>query len=72
MTKAGRPTPVGHDMLTLTQAAAIAGLQPDTLRQQIHHGRLAGHKLGRDWLVTRRELGRYMREQRRAGHQPRL
>lgn len=50
------------ESLTLPQAAELLRLTPDTLRQQIHKGRLQATKLGRDWLVTRDELDRYTEE----------
>lgn len=48
------------DLLTLAQAGQVADLHPDTLRAQIHNGRLHATKLGRDWFVTRAELDRYL------------
>jgi excisionase family DNA binding protein len=48
------------DLLTLAEAAAIAGLSPTTLRVQIHNGKLEGVKRGRDWWVTRKALAAYM------------
>lgn len=52
--------------MTLIQAAAELGLTPDTLRQQIHAGKLRARKVGRDWTVTKGEVERYRRENRRA------
>lgn len=46
-------------LLTLKQAAKELGITSDTLRAQIRKGRLAGAKLGRDWLVDRLEVDRY-------------
>jgi excisionase family DNA binding protein len=51
--------------MTLIEAAAIIGVTPDTLRQQIANGKLRASKLGRDWWVTRREVERYGAEHRR-------
>jgi hypothetical protein len=53
------------DLLTLPEAAKIAGLRPVTLRVQVFNGRLKAEKRGRDWWVTRKELERYMAEQQR-------
>jgi hypothetical protein len=58
------------DLLTLPEAAAIAGLSPVTLRVQVFNGRLAARKIGRDWVVTRRELERYMAEVSRTATDP--
>lgn len=51
--------------LTLRQAAELLGITADTLRAQIHRGRLKASKVGRDWLVDQDELERYERESRR-------
>jgi hypothetical protein len=48
------------DPLTLPEAAAEAGLNPGTLRVQIHNGRLEAKKIGRDWVVTRAALRDYL------------
>ena len=55
------------DLLTLSQAADIAGLNPGTLRVQIHNGQLEAEKRGRDWLVTRKALNDYLKNVARAG-----
>lgn len=51
--------------MTLVQAAAELGLTPDTLRQQIHAGKLRARKVGRDWHVTPKEVERYRLEHRK-------
>ena len=51
--------------MTLTEAAALLGVVPATLRQQIANGKLKARKVGRDWHVTPREVERYRRESRR-------
>jgi excisionase family DNA binding protein len=51
--------------VTLIEAAALLGLDPATLRQQIANGRLKARKIGRDWHVTPREVERYRAESRR-------
>lgn len=53
------------DLLTLLEAADYAGLSHETLRAQIRNGKLDAKKLGRDWVVTRKEMDRYIREHRR-------
>jgi excisionase family DNA binding protein len=50
--------------MTLIEAADLLGMQPGTLRQQIHNGRLRATKVGRDWHVTRHEVERYRAESR--------
>ena len=54
------------DLLTLRQAAQIAGLSPVTLRGQAWSGRLEAQKVGRDWLVSRQALADYVARVKRA------
>lgn len=51
--------------MTLKEAAEQLGVTPDTLRQAIARGALKAKKLGRDWIVTPKEVERYRREHRR-------
>ena len=46
----------------LAEAASLLGVSHATLRAQVHRGRLIATKVGRDWLVDRREIDRYRRE----------
>lgn len=48
--------------MTLTEAAALLGLSPATLRSQVRHGALRAVKRGRDWHVTPREVERYRQQ----------
>jgi excisionase family DNA binding protein len=54
--------------VTLTEAATLLGLSPDTLRWQVRNEKLQAKKVGRDWIVTVREVRRYRRENQR--HSP--
>jgi excisionase family DNA binding protein len=49
-------------LLSLSEAAAVLGLEPGTLRVQIHNGKLRGRKVGPIWTVTEREVERYRTE----------
>lgn len=51
--------------MTLIEAAALLGVTPDTLRQQIAKGKLHATKRGRDWAVQPREVERYRAENKR-------
>lgn len=52
--------------IPLREAAVRLDLSVDTLRWQIHNGKLKARKLGpRMWVVTEREVERYGRENRR-------
>ena len=55
----------GSAMLTLTEAAARLGCSPETLRWQVHNGKLKARKVGPIWTVTPKEVERYARENRR-------
>jgi len=46
----------------LAEAADLLGVDPSTLRAQVHRGRLRAYKVGRDWLLTDEEIDRYRRE----------
>lgn len=64
----GEPDP--DELLTLPDAAALAGLALTTLHTQHRRGRLALERRGRDWYITRRELGHYLatRDTRRGSY----
>ena len=48
--------------MTLAEAAATLGLNPQTLRSQIRNGVLTARKVGRDWLVTPAAVEAYRRK----------
>jgi hypothetical protein len=69
----GSEAPDPDELLTLPQAARIAGLSRRTLQNAIHLDYLAARKLhpsARDWFVTRGELHRYLMGRRRARPAP--
>lgn len=43
-------------MLSVREAAAILGVSPKTVRWRLEKGKLAGRKVGRDWIVPRAEV----------------
>ena len=51
--------------MTLAEAAALLGVDPGTLRVQIHNGKLRAKKHGPIWWVTKAEVERYRRENQR-------
>jgi excisionase family DNA binding protein len=53
--------------VTINQAAETLGLAASTLRRQARLGKLAAHKIGRDWYVTSGEVERYRRDVQRKG-----
>ncbi len=48
--------PRGRLALTLDEAAASLGIPPSTLADQLRNGKIKGAKVGRHWLLTRRQL----------------
>jgi len=58
--------PDGMKSMTLAEAAAQLGMSSDTLRHQIHNGRLKATRVGPLWVVSPREVERYRAENR--GH----
>lgn len=52
------------DRLSLADAATLAGVDASTLRHAIRDERLTAEKVGRDWLIDRSEIERYMRERK--------
>lgn len=45
--------------MTLNEAAKVLGVDPGTLRVQVHNGKLRAKKIGPIWTVTPREVERY-------------
>ncbi len=52
--------------MTLKEAAALLGVTPDNLRGAIARRSLNAKKLGRDWIVSPREVERYRADHRRS------
>lgn len=53
------------ELIPLSEASRLLGVAHDTLRAQIHRGKLTAVKIGRDWLVTQAEVERYRQESKR-------
>ena len=58
--------PLG-EFISLSQAAAIAGLSPDTLKAQAASKRLRAEKHGRNWVTTRTWLQEYLDNRKHGG-----
>jgi excisionase family DNA binding protein len=58
---------VRYDFVSLAEAAQMLHVRPATLRAQVHRGKLAATKIGRDWLVSRAEVTRYRTESAKRG-----
>lgn len=53
------PDPL-DEVISLAEAAEIAGLSPHTLTQQAKRSRLHAKKVGHTWMTTRHWLARYL------------
>ena len=47
-----------ENLLTTQQASKILGVNPSRIRQFILEGRLPAIKLGRDWIISKDDLGK--------------
>lgn len=63
------------EMLSVTAAATLLGVRPETVRRAAQQGRIAATKVGpRAWIIAREEVERYGRERQgggRTGPKPR-
>jgi DNA (cytosine-5)-methyltransferase 1 len=51
-----------HDYITSAEAAKQLGFSADYMRKLIRTGKLAGEKLGRNWIVQVEELKKITRQ----------
>ena len=56
-----------HDLISLSQAAAIGGLSPNHLRLLVRTGEVWGIKVGRNWLTTEMAVKQYLASDRKPG-----
>lgn len=49
-----------EDLISLSEAAAIADLTPEHLALLARRGRLRARKIGRDWLTSRAAVEEYL------------
>lgn len=52
------------EWVTTTQAAALAGVRPVTIRRALAEGRIHGVRVGRQWLIPPAEVARYVTHKR--------
>ena|GEM_PF-1664351 len=48
------------EFITLKEAANLSGYHQDYLGQLIRSGKISGRRVGKEWLVTRNTLAKYM------------
>jgi len=58
-----RPWGLGDDDLTSGEAAEQLGYTVQHVRRLIREGKLAGVKLGRDWIISTDSVHRYQADQ---------
>jgi hypothetical protein len=61
----GKPMP--DDKMTTTDAGALLGIRPSSVKGLCQRGTIAAEKRGRDWWITPAEVERYRRERRGVG-----
>lgn len=49
-------------MKTLKEVEQLTGIKTDNLRQRIARGTLKAKKLGRDWIVSKKEVDKLIDE----------
>ena len=47
------------ELLTVAEAAARSNVHPASMRRAVREGRVAGRRVGRDWLVEVSSLAAY-------------
>jgi excisionase family DNA binding protein len=57
-----------EEQLTLPQVAHLLGLNPSTIRLWVSEQRLPAERVGRRWMVLRRDLEEMLAEQPKIGH----
>jgi excisionase family DNA binding protein len=53
------------EYLTLKEAAKLSGYHQDYLSQLIRSGKLAGRRIGKDWLTTKYALVKYLEQRQK-------
>jgi excisionase family DNA binding protein len=59
-----------EELISLSEAAAIAKLHPDHLRKLAQKGYLRARKIGRNWVTSREAVAEYMRDSGKRSRDP--
>ena len=59
-----------EELISLSEAAAIAKLHPDHLRKLAQRGHLRARKVGRNWATTREAVAEYLGDAERRSKNP--
>jgi excisionase family DNA binding protein len=57
------PAPIGEELLTLREAAAVLRMNPRTLRAYLRRGEIEGRIIGGKWRFRRIDLDRFYEEE---------
>ncbi len=55
------------EWITTQEAAELSGYHPDYIRKKVREGRIRGRKVVIVWLVSRKSLEAYLKEQGKRG-----
>ena len=58
------------DLVGLEEAAIYADFTTRHLRLLLHHGKIKGRTIGRDWITTKEEIDKYLSLTRKPGRKP--
>jgi excisionase family DNA binding protein len=58
------------ELISLSEAAALAKLHPDHLRKLAQRGYLRARKIGRNWVTSREAVAEYLRDAERRSRDP--
>ena len=59
------------DVMTTREAAEILGLAPESVARLLRVGALKGERFGRDWMVYRESVERYLEQNKgKSKHDP--
>ena len=51
------------DIIRVDEAADLLSKHPDTVRTLLRKGELPGRKIGREWIMLKSELEKYLRKE---------
>jgi len=60
----------GDDLISLQEAAVLAGLSNAHLRRLAENGRLQARKIGRNWVTTAAAVSQYLKDERLRSKNP--
>ncbi len=58
------------DFIGTNEAVEKTGFTPDHIRKLVRFGKVAGKKIGRDWVIDTKSLEKYMVQERKPGKKP--